>query len=123
VIYIVTCRTKDTKFAKIGYSKNPERRIKELQYMCPLKLKLFCIIPGTEKSEKILHRFFENNKVAHTNEWFIISKDLNDCIKYWQSKDKPPSSIQDLLFCRSRKQALARLRSLYPDTYESLFNT
>lgn len=53
---------------KIGYSKDPESRLKSLQTSYPDILKVLCLIPGTEKIEKKYHKKFENIRL--NGEWF-----------------------------------------------------
>jgi len=53
---------------KIGFSKNPEVRLKELQTGYPDTLTILLIIPGTEATERAIHRKFEASRLK--GEWF-----------------------------------------------------
>lgn len=53
---------------KIGFSKNPEVRLKELQTGYPDTLTILLMIPGTEATERAIHRKFEASRLK--GEWF-----------------------------------------------------
>jgi len=53
---------------KIGYSVNPQRRLKELQTGYPDTLRILVMIPGNEYTEKIFYRQFEGSRL--NGEWF-----------------------------------------------------
>lgn len=53
---------------KIGYSVNPEKRLKELQTGYPDTLVMLLMIPGSEATERALHRQFEASRLK--GEWF-----------------------------------------------------
>lgn len=53
---------------KVGYSVNPEKRLKELQTGYPDTLTILLMIPGDEKIERHLHREFEASRLQ--GEWF-----------------------------------------------------
>lgn len=65
-------------FVKIGYSKNPRARLKELQTGNPNKLKLLATMPGTYSTEATLHEMFKSQR-AH-GEWFHNNGKLTKCI-------------------------------------------
>ena len=60
---------------KVGYSKNPSKRLKQLQTGCPYKLNLLFTIPGNKKKEAELHyqfRFLQyTGDEPLKGEWFI----------------------------------------------------
>jgi len=64
---------------KIGYSKNPQSRLAELQTGYPDTLTILLMIPGTEATERTLHRQFEASRLK--GGWFRPDKDLIDKIK------------------------------------------
>lgn len=64
---------------KIGYSKNPEKRLAELQTGYPDTLTILLMIPGTEATERTLHRQFEASRLK--GEWFRPDKYVIDKIK------------------------------------------
>lgn len=61
---------------KIGFSKNPTRRLFDLQKSSPDKLTLLGVIFGDFKKEKELHRKFA--PFALGNEWFLPSHSLRE---------------------------------------------
>jgi len=63
--YLIT----DGNFIKIGRSKDPERRLKELKTANP-KVKLICYGQGAE--EKYLHTIFHEKR--YKREWFDLSE-------------------------------------------------
>jgi len=64
---------------KIGYSKAPESRLKQLQTSYPDTLKILVLVPGSNKLEKDYHKEFENIKL--NGEWFKPEKELLDVIE------------------------------------------
>ena len=71
---------------KIGFSKNPEIRIKELQTGYPDTLKILCLIPGNEQTEKRFHKQFDNYRL--NGEWFEPVQDVFDEMKFKKNKQK-----------------------------------
>lgn len=81
---------------KIGRSKHPEKRLKQLQTGSPYKLKIILVVENEGKQEKILHSRFP--KTACEGEWFdfklmgflpdriIEMLDLDDVNLWWESK-------------------------------------
>lgn len=55
---------------KIGYSANPEKRLKELQTGNSEKLELLLTIPGNKESEKAFHLYFDRARL--NGEWFRL---------------------------------------------------
>ena len=53
---------------KIGYSDNPESRLKALQTGYPDILKILLLVPGTEKTERYFHNKFAEHRL--NGEWF-----------------------------------------------------
>lgn len=74
MIYVIAC-TK-TKTCKIGYSNNPQKRLKELQVANPNKLKLAKVIQGTINEEQTLHKTFEHLRLS--GEWFQFGSELKN---------------------------------------------
>jgi len=121
MIYVLlSSKVNGVQFVKIGYSKDPIRRYKEIQYMCPLKLKLIITMNGNLETEAAIHRYYEEYRVKHTNEWFTVNKELKATIEYWRSKDISPKSVADFIYAGSKHRAKDKLRNLYPDLYEEL---
>lgn len=69
---------------KIGYSKTPESRLKQLQTSYPDTLKILVLVPGNNKDEKTYHRKFEHIKL--NGEWFKPEKELLDEIENLKTK-------------------------------------
>lgn len=74
LIYFIRCG----KYIKIGYSSNPEQRLKELQVGNPHKLKLVNTMPGDSKTELSLHKLYDSKRVH--GEWFRYEGDLKRSI-------------------------------------------
>tara|TARA_A100001515_G_scaffold7053_1_gene5966 strand:+ start:1246 stop:1551 length:306 start_codon:yes stop_codon:yes gene_type:complete len=55
---------------KIGRSKNPPERLKQLQTGNQFKLKLLCELPQMGHKEVFLHRRLSNYKTKKKGEWF-----------------------------------------------------
>lgn len=66
-------------YCKIGYSKHPRRRLKDLQSTNPRKLKLTLMVAVDPKEvtriEKALHAKFKRLRVS--GEWFYKSSDIS----------------------------------------------
>lgn len=73
MIYFIECMSGRTQYIKIGFSDNPEQRIKELQTGNPIKLKLLATMPGCKNMEKQFHAYFETTRVENS-EWFKVRK-------------------------------------------------
>jgi Meiotically up-regulated gene 113 len=67
-----------TNRVKIGYSLNPEKRIKELSTGCPFELQLVGCVKGTIEREKQLHCRFTKYRV--NGEWFELKGKLSQWI-------------------------------------------
>lgn len=68
-VYFVTCR--EVNAVKIGSSIEPHARLGEIQWGCPLLLKLEAILPGGCEEEFRLHRWFEDDRIR--GEWFALT--------------------------------------------------
>jgi hypothetical protein len=55
---------------KIGRSKNPQQRLKQLQTGSPFRLKILLILEGKGSIEKQLHRRLNEYKQDCKGEWF-----------------------------------------------------
>lgn len=63
---------------KIGYSKNPNRRLKQLATGSSDRLYILTMFHGDKFLEKLIHRKFK--KVRHNGEWMKVSQELLDYI-------------------------------------------
>lgn len=59
---------------KIGYARNPEARLKDLQLASPVQLRLLAIVDGGKPRETELHQRFAHLR-SH-GEWFIADESL-----------------------------------------------
>ena len=64
--------TEDYKYLKVGYSKNPQKRLQKLQTGSPLLLKILKVIPGSYESEAFFHQLLSPSKVH--GEWFTLDE-------------------------------------------------
>ena len=64
---------------KIGWAKNPERRLKALQTSHPCELRIIGIIPGTRVEERALHAHFARARLK--GEWFNRNKVLSEVME------------------------------------------
>jgi len=55
---------------KIGRSKNPQKRLKQLQTGSPFKLRILLILEGKGSIEKQLHHRLDEYKQDCKGEWF-----------------------------------------------------
>jgi hypothetical protein len=54
---------------KIGYSGNPLKRLKLLQNLIPMRLRILATQPGGREEEARLHRKFDDLRLEY-GEWF-----------------------------------------------------
>lgn len=59
---------------KIGFSQNPDSRLKQLQTGYPDTLKILCLVPGNEKTEKKIQNKFVDTRL--NGEWFKPTTEL-----------------------------------------------
>lgn len=69
-VYFVRCQD----YVKIGWSRQPERRIAILQNAVPFQLEILGIHPGTATDEFLLHERFASLRVRQ--EWFVRSPEI-----------------------------------------------
>lgn len=84
-IYIIT--SQDLSFCKIGYSKRPEKRLKEIQTGSPEILYIYLLLRGNRMIEKKLHKKYK--EFLKSGEWFKF-KDTSiydDINKYKKNYD------------------------------------
>lgn len=84
-IYFFPERDKENPAIKIGYSKHPIKRLKQLQTGHPTKIG--CegwIEAGDEKDaqrmERVFHTIFVKDRIRSNGEWFIYSSKIKDFI-------------------------------------------
>src|SRR5690348_10583872 len=76
-VYFVTCRAANS--VKIGFSVDPEARLPEIQWGCPLPLTLEAIVPGDAPEERRFHGWFADERIV--GEWFTITPMLEEVMK------------------------------------------
>lgn len=68
---------------KIGFSTEPEQRIKVLQIANPERLMVHLLMPGSEAAEASLHERFSGHRIA--GEWFRLAPEIEQFIAEHQS--------------------------------------
>jgi hypothetical protein len=81
MIYLIV--NKEENICKIGYSDNPNARLKTLQTGCPYPLSIYAIIEGDVKKEKLIHKMFSLSRTH--NEWFSYTDDIK---KYFEAGER-----------------------------------
>ena len=76
---------------KIGRSKHPEKRLKQLQTGSPYKLKLILVLENEGRQEKSLHMRFPKADITCKGEWFDF-----DLIAYLPDKIYEKLDLEDL---------------------------
>jgi len=75
-VYILT-QVRDRRYFKIGYAKNIEKRLIDLQTGNPDELSIILTLDGGQKEETILHRKFYTQRIRRNSEWFnLLGEDL-----------------------------------------------
>jgi hypothetical protein len=64
---------------KIGYSDDPEKRLRQLATGSPISLRIFARMPGNQVMEREIHARFAHLKVD--NEWFHFTDDIRTYIE------------------------------------------
>lgn len=72
MIYLIICHK--TRNCKIGYSKDPIKRLHQLQTGSPNVLSLYGTIEGDMNKEKQLHKKFQ--QYSQSGEWFKYNFDI-----------------------------------------------
>jgi hypothetical protein len=67
-VYVVEAG--ETGLFKIGYAKDIQKRLADLQTGCPFKLKLFGTIPGGRDMERTMHILYKPYRTS--GEWFSL---------------------------------------------------
>ncbi|ESQ10959.1 MAG: GIY-YIG nuclease family protein [Thiohalocapsa sp. PB-PSB1] len=64
---------------KIGYSDNPEKRLKQLSTGSPVSLSIYARVPGNQVMEKEIYQRFLHLRVE--NEWFHFTNEIKEYIE------------------------------------------
>lgn len=84
--YVYIIGNKKEGICKIGYSKNPFKRLKELQTGCPYKLEIFVVVRGNISTESLLQKKYK--KYKSNGEWFFYKEDLKKSIESIENTEK-----------------------------------
>lgn len=114
-IYIMKC----SSFYKIGYSKNPENRLKTVRTHNPLDVKIIATLKTDNyiELERELHDLFYNKRAR--GEWFELKEDdlLTLKIEYGFSfKVKIDSILEDV---KHNKEVLSELKTIRIDNHKN----
>ena len=101
---------KDSNHIKIGYSNNPEKRLKALQTGNSNNLEILHIMNGDIKFERLIHFKFKQYKIR--NEWFEYHSNIQEFILFL---DYPKHNLILTKF------HLNTFFDLYSYSYESLY--
>lgn len=69
--YVYAILARKVNRVKIGYSKDPKRRLRDMITSCPVKLELLGFIPGSLSLESLLHEEAQKRRIR--GEWFEYS--------------------------------------------------
>lgn len=104
---------------KIGWAKDPKKRVAQLQTGCPHRVSLYAWFNGSRDDEKVLHRAFAHLHVR--GEWFRATPELMDLADRFHLRDAAWGWLTDLLRSDTAAEFLngwiaARQPSLPPAT-------
>lgn len=88
--YVYFISDSNLETVKIGYSKNPWARVKDLQTGRTAKLSVVATLRTTEVSENDIHGIFEDER--ESGEWFRVSPRIQGLIKAIKAKELPDAS-------------------------------
>jgi hypothetical protein len=83
VCYVIA--TENLERVKIGHSRDPERRVRQLQTGTPERLVLLATMWGGEAMEGLLHKRLAASRVG--GEWYEGGSDLYDYLKLAMAKN------------------------------------
>lgn len=74
---------KGVRYVKIGYSRQPEGRMRTLQDCVPFQLELLLSLPGTTQTETAIHNVLD--RYRSRGDWFHHNSYVSDGIRGLQS--------------------------------------
>jgi len=77
-IYFIHATT--TNRVKIGYSENPQERLRQLQTGSPFTLQLLRTFEGNRTDEAMYHQKFRHLRIDESSEWFLFDAELRELI-------------------------------------------
>lgn len=83
--YVYFIADKAMQTVKIGYSKNPWARVKDLQTGRATKLSVVATVKTTDSSESTVHKLFEEER--QSGEWFTSSPRIQSLIEAIKRKE------------------------------------
>jgi hypothetical protein len=75
---------------KIGFTTSIKSRIRSIQTSCAEAVEVLMVMPGTEGTEKFLHKRFSDSHIG--GEWFSLVGALADFVGFKLSVTKEPSN-------------------------------
>jgi hypothetical protein len=82
MLYLIADR--DRTVAKLGYSKNPDKRLKQLQTGHPRPLVLLATFRGSIADEVRFHQWLSPDRTS--GEWFRWSDKIDRILAHWNQK-------------------------------------
>lgn len=79
MLYIVVNESRTR--CKLGYSRDPEQRLKALQTGNPERLQLVATYPAGRRDEAKYHRMLQHQKLA--GEWFRWCPEMEEIARRW----------------------------------------
>lgn len=88
-----------TGMVKLGYSKDPGKRLKELQTGNPYTIEVLATVPGSIELEQVLHVWFAD--LAYRGEWFCFPQrdqvdQLREALNSFRGMDGCPFEWMEL---------------------------
>lgn len=110
---------KELKRVKIGFSKKPENRLKQLQTGSPVQLELFAFTSAhfKEQSESQLHDKYKAKRVK--GEWFQLENlDYIELLEQWdfdpgihyEQRTREKISVDDIAYISFSSQSLCKVQ-------------
>lgn len=85
---------RQSHWVKIGYSKDPHARMRDLQVASPTRLHLLMTEPGTQETERRYHDRF--SRLRGSGEWFMYLGELREMLKGCeQGEDDEPCPMAE----------------------------
>lgn len=81
--FVYALGTMDLDRVKIGYSRDPWERLRDLQQGCPDPLRILAVMPGGYKEEQGLHRLFGAYRLRANGEWFRTAPPVMAWCREW----------------------------------------
>lgn len=96
---------------KIGYSKHPMWRKKELESITGRSVSLLAYVPGDLATESTLHEMFKQYR-AH-GEWFVPKRKMHRLLAYCAKHGRLPDAVIE---AAETKRALSAAKRIHAET-------